>query len=191
MGKVKYGLKNIHYALWDSTGEAYETPVACPGAKTLSVEYDGETSNFYADDGVYFTSVTSSSITGTLEIADTEDQMLIDLLGYFKQDKALFEDMDATGKEFALLFEVDGDPLKRRCCYYSCKLSRPSSEYATREETVEPNTDSYNFSATGKSFEIDGETRSISKVTVPSDDTTNYSGFFDAVLLPKEQSEAA
>ena len=180
MAKVKYGLKNVHYAVWDPEKSQYKTPVKAPGAKKLTVEYDGDVTKFYADDVVYATFVDSSSISGELELADTEEQMLIDLLGYIDDSGLLLEDMDSTGVEFALMFEVNGDPYKRRCVYYSCKLSRPNTE----EDTTDPDTDTYSFSAAGKQLQVKGEAKSISKATVKSTDKAKYDSFFESVLLP-------
>lgn len=190
MAKVKFGLKNVHYAVWDSTTNEFKTPVKAPGAKKLSVEYDGDVTNFYADDVVYATFVDSSSIKGELELADSEEQMLIDLLGYIDDSGVLLEDMGGTGAEFALLFEVNGDPYKRRCVYYSCKLSRPSTEANTKEESTEPDTDSYSFSAAGKLLKVKGEEKSISKATVKSTDKAKYDAFFEKVLLPTAEATA-
>ena len=184
MAKVKYGLKNVHYAVWDPEKSQYKTPVKAPGAKKLTVEYDGDVTKFYADDVVYATFVDSSSISGELELADTEEQMLIDLLGYIDDSGLLLEDMDSTGVEFALMFEVNGDPYKRRCVYYSCKLSRPNTEANTKEDTTDPDTDTYSFSAAGKQLQVKGEAKNISKATVKSTDKVKYDSFFDSVLLP-------
>lgn len=50
--KVKFNICNVHYALItvDDDGEVtFGTPVAMPGAVSLSLEPNGEPSNFYAD----------------------------------------------------------------------------------------------------------------------------------------------
>ena len=53
--KVKFGIKNVHYAvLSDETTPTYETPVAIPGAVSFSLEANGDTSPFYADNMQYF-----------------------------------------------------------------------------------------------------------------------------------------
>ena len=55
--KVKFGLKNCHYAKAtldpDTNAVTFGTPVAIPGAVNLSLDPEGDTEPFYADDMVY------------------------------------------------------------------------------------------------------------------------------------------
>lgn len=191
MGQVKFGLKNIHYAVYNSETSKYATPVSLPGAKSLTTEYDGDTSNFYADDGVYYTTVDSSSITGTLTVADMLEAARIALLGDIKDSTTgmLMENMSADPAEFALMGEISGDPKKRRFVYYSCKLGRPSTEANTREDTTEPDTDELSFTAMGKSYTIDGAECLISKATVMEGDSA-YDSWFSAVTEPSATTTA-
>ena len=56
--KVKFNICNVHYALLnvDETGEiTFDTPVAMPGALSLSLDPNGEPGNFYADGYAYYT----------------------------------------------------------------------------------------------------------------------------------------
>ena len=56
--KVKFGLNKVHYAKITSYDEegvpTFAKPVRIPGAVSLSIDAEGEASNFYADDGVYY-----------------------------------------------------------------------------------------------------------------------------------------
>ena len=70
--KVKYNLKNVHAAKLTRTedgGYSYETPRAIPGAVSISLDAEGDTSPFYADGIVYFRSVSNNGYSGDLEIA--------------------------------------------------------------------------------------------------------------------------
>ena len=52
MNKVKFGLRNCYYAkaTMGASGDiTFGTPVAMPGAVSLSLDPEGESENFYAD----------------------------------------------------------------------------------------------------------------------------------------------
>ena len=70
--KVIYNLKNVHAAKL-TKGEdgsyTYETPKAIPGAVSISLDAEGDSSPFYADGIVYFRSVSNNGYSGDLEIA--------------------------------------------------------------------------------------------------------------------------
>ena len=70
--KVKFGLNKVHYAKITSYDEegvpTFAKPVRIPGAVSLSIDAEGEASNFYADDGVYYVINNNSGYTGDLEI---------------------------------------------------------------------------------------------------------------------------
>jgi len=152
--KVKFGLKNVHYAVITETvtdGEvsiAYDTPVAIPGAVNLTLDAAGESVQFYADDRVYFEENTNDGYTGNLEIALIPDDFRKDVLGEVEDAKgALIENKDAKAKHFALLFEFDGDAKKTRHVLYYVLASRPSVAGATTTNTKEPQTETLNITA--------------------------------------------
>ena len=81
--KVKYNLKNVHYALLniDETGKvAYGQPVPIPGAVSISLDANGEPSNFYADGYAYYTISNNMGYEGDLEIAMVPESFRVDVL---------------------------------------------------------------------------------------------------------------
>ena len=81
--KVKFNICNVHYALItvDDDGEVtFGTPVAMPGAVSLSLEPNGEPSNFYADGYAYYTIPNNMGYEGDLELAMVPESFRTDVL---------------------------------------------------------------------------------------------------------------
>ena len=119
--KVKYGLKNVHYAMvtetvaTDGSGaviSSYGNLKALAGAVSLSLDSTASKSVFRADDSDYFVSYGQGGYEGDLEIARANEDFLKDVLSYQEDDdNILVESSDAfkTVNYFALVFEFDGD----------------------------------------------------------------------------------
>lgn len=175
--KIKYGLRNVHYAV--VTAEAngvltYDTPVAIPGAVNLSLSPEGEDNPFYADDVVYFSTVANNGYSGTLEMALITDDFKTNVLGEVETSGQYFEFADVIPKEFALFFEFQGDQYPTRHCLLRCTVSRPDVAGATKEESIEPQTETLNIKVLPRINDM------AVKVRCPQG-ATNYSTFFGAV----------
>jgi len=142
--KVVFGLKNCHYSVIsvdDTTGNTvYGTPVALKGAVEISLEPRGETSDFYADDILYYTTSTNAGYEATLTIANITNDFRRDVLGETMHgtDLTMTENTNARPEKIAFLFEFDGDQKAVRHCLYNCTVTRPSITSATKTETAEP-----------------------------------------------------
>lgn len=150
--KIKYGIKNVHYAVAtidDATGAAtYGTPAALPGAVSISLEPQGEMTPFYADNIQYWIAPGNNGYEGDLELARLTDAFKKDILGYIEDTNgALVEDQNAEAVHFALMFQFEGDENATRHVMYNCTASRPATSGSTREETTEPQTETTTISA--------------------------------------------
>ena len=74
--KIKFGLKNTHYAIITETEQedgtiksTYSTPKKWPGAVSLSLDPSGESNTFYADDTAYAVLSSNSGYEGDFESA--------------------------------------------------------------------------------------------------------------------------
>ena len=134
--KVKYGLKNVHYAvITENNGEiTYDTPKSIPGAVNLTLSPRGERTDFYADDMLYYTASTNDGYEGDLEVALFPDEFKKDVLGYKE---------DANG----VLFEFSGDKNAVRHVLYNVSPSRPNLQSATKTNTAEPQTETMSIVA--------------------------------------------
>lgn len=148
--KIKFGLKNVHYAIVTEAGSEvqYGTPKHIPGAVNLTLDAAGESVQFYADDIVYYEENTNNGYEGSLEMALIPDEFRVDVLGDEIDDNgAIVETANAKPKKFALLFEFDGDAKKTRHVMYNVLPTRPSVSGATRTNTKEPQTETMNIAA--------------------------------------------
>ena len=153
--KVKFGLSNVHVLVIDSynaEGKTYSynskgiTPI--PGAVNLSLDPQGDSTEFYADDINYFAQSANTGYQGTLEIAMIPEWFRQDVLGEVVDNNGVqIEKADANQKEFVLFFEINGDKSKTRFCMYRCTVARPSVKGQTAEKSITPSTDSMTITA--------------------------------------------
>lgn len=185
--KIKYGLKNVYYAVATiaSDGSAtYDTPVAIPGAVSLSLEPQGENTPFYADNIAYWIGVANNGYEGDLEIARVPDSFKTDVLGYKTSGNGLFvEDANAGAIHFALLFQFEGDVKATRHVMYNCTATRAAAAGNTKGENVEPQTESLTIKATTV-YVSALNTDVVKSETNESTTDTVYNGWFTAVTLP-------
>ena len=181
--KIKYGIKNVWYAKATiaSNGSAtYATPVALPGAVSISLDPQGDTSPFYADNIVYYTSIANNGYEGDLELAKIPDDFLKDILGYgVDGNGALYEDANAPVVHFALMFQFEGDAHAKRHVLYNCTAARPSISGSTKEDTIEPQTETLSITATtiyNASYDKD-----IVKASVTPTESAQYNAWTSSV----------
>lgn len=188
--KVKYNLKNVHAAkLTESvvdgeTTYTYAAPQAIPGAVSISLDAEGDSSPFYADGIVYFRSVSNNGYSGDLEIALIPEWFRTEILQEeLDSNGVLVEKSDnAESVKFALLFEFDGDVRAIRHVMYNCTASRPSIESETKEDTIEPGTETLSLTA---------DPREDGLVKSRTGDTTSaeiYANWYKSVYIPVEES---
>lgn len=176
--KVKFGLKNVHYAMEKATG--YETPVAIPGAVSLSLDPQGELYKFFADNIEYFSTDVNNGYEGDLEMALIPDHFRIAALGETKDaNDVMVENAEAISKKFAFGFQFEGDAKATRYWLYHCTATRTNVAGNTKEETIEVQTETLTISATP------GEDGVVRGKTTESTPTATYDGWFDEVYIPQ------
>lgn len=189
--KVKYNLKNVHAAkLTESVVDGavkytYAAPQAIPGAVSISLDAEGDSSPFYADGIVYFRSVANNGYSGELEIALIPEWFRTDILQEtLDSNGVLVEKSDqAESVKFALLFEFDGDVHAIRHVMYNCTASRPSIESETKEDTIEPGTEKLSLTADPRE---DGLVKSRTGDTTSAE---TYQNWYKSVYTPVEDDK--
>lgn len=179
--KIKFGIKNVYYAKATAgTGGAltYATPAPIAGAVSLSLEAQGDTNTFYADNIAYYTSTANNGYQGDLEVALVPDSFRTDILGEVLDTKGFYvEKSNVPQVEFALLFQFEGDENGTRHCLYRCTASRSAVNGNTKEESIEPQTESITITAMPR---INDD---VVKSRCPST-ASDYDTWFSAVVEP-------
>lgn len=184
--KVKFNICNVHYALITVSEEGevtFGTPVAMPGAVSLSLEPNGEPSNFYADGYAYYTISNNMGYEGDLELAMVPESFRTDVLKEsLDTNQVLVENANVETANFALLFEFDGDVKKIRHVLYNCSAARPNIESSTNEEEIEVQTETLALTAAPLA---NGYVKART-----GDSTTDevYNGWYSAVYMPTAAS---
>ena len=182
VNKIKYGLKNVHAAIQTETEGAYTyaAPTAIPGAVSLSLEAQGEAEPFYADDCEYYVSAGNNGYSGDLEIALIPEWFRTNILQETKDSNGVLVET-SDGKEavkFALLFEFAGDVKATRHVMYNCTVARPAVGSQTKEENIEPQTESLTITSKPRT---DGLVKSKTGDTTA---TATYEGWYNEVYVP-------
>ena len=171
--KVKYNLKNVHAAKLTETVTngvttyTYGTPKPIPGAVSISLDLEGDTSPFYADGIVYFRTALIPEWFRTEILQET-----LDSKGVLVENANTRESV-----KFALLFEFDGDIYSIRHVMYCCSCARPSIESETKEDTIEPGTEKLSITADPRADGL------VKAKTGDTTDQTAYDNWYKSVYI--------
>lgn len=184
--KVTFGIKNVHYATFTVGTDGaitYNTPVAFPGAVSIGLDPLGESTEFYADNMLYWAGAENSGYQGPFECAHVPDGFRQNILGdTISANGLLVENVDAIPQNFALLFEMDGDVSKRRVVLYNCSVERPAIATETHTNTKTPNVPSMQITASPRP---DGIVRAFTTDSTPA---ATYNAWYATVQTPTTAS---
>ena len=174
--RVKFGLKNVKYSVYDPTLDSYGAVKDINGGVNLSLSPEGESNTFYADNVAYYVTQADQGYSGELEIAIIPDDMKKDIWGWtLDTSGVLIEDNQASVKPFALLFQINGDSYNRHCVLYNCSAGRPEITGATIAESAEPQTETISITAMPRT---DGK---VQAVTTDTTATSVITGWYSSV----------
>lgn len=182
MSKIKFGLSNISVAeRVDTDGTvSYSAPKKVKGAVTLKIEKNVADVLFKADNIDYYSNKVTTGLSGELEVADVQREILVTLLGYVKAQKGgVLLTNKPSNKTCALLFQVETDDKARKVCLYNVTLTEGNEEFETVGDKIDPKTTKINISVGG---EMIGDVQVFKQVSEFGD--SNYDNFFTEVTLP-------
>lgn len=187
--KVKFNLKNAHYALLtiaEDGAVSYAAPTPMPGSVSISLDANGEPENFYADGVAYYVINNNMGYDGDLELAMIPESFRTDVLKEKLDAKGvLIENSEVELASFALLFEFDGDQKHIRYVLYNCSASRPGIEGKTNEDSKEVQTETLTIKATPLANGM------VKAKTGNTTDATVYNDWYKSVYMPTAEAQAA
>lgn len=185
--KVLFGFSNLYIGTYNVADDGTVTlgaPYHQKGAVGYSPEENADKSDFYADNTAYYTTYSGGTHEGDLTVAMFDDEFKENFLGYVKLDNGgIAKVKNPVKPNVYIAFEVDGDQEKRRVIMYNGTLGSINREYATTEDTKEPQTESI-----ATTFVGDNAT-GITMVTFrPEDD--GYNTLFTSPAAPALPTES-
>ncbi len=179
--KVLFGFSDLYvgtYTVGAGGVVTMGTPYHQAGAVGFSPEAQSDQSTFYADNIPYYVTYSDGAIEGDLTVAMFDDAFKTQFLGYTAlSDGGLAQIKGATKPNVYIAFEVQGDTEARKVIFYNGSFGAITREYATTEDTVEPQTESISVSFAG-----DNNTGATMATYKPGD--TGYSTLFTNPAAP-------
>ena len=148
--KVRFGLKNVHVcSITENAGSiTYDTPVAWKGAKSLTLDPEGDTNTYYADNTAYFTTNTNNGYSGSLEMSEVPEEIEKMIFNTVTTEEGnLAEDANVLPNNVALMFQFEGDVSATKHIFFKVVFARPNVEGETKEESTDPKTTSMDITA--------------------------------------------
>lgn len=183
--KVKFGLEKVAVAVATIAADnsaTYDDPIMVPGARSLSLEPQGELSKWYADNIAYYVSNVNNGYEGDLEVARFPDAVKAAIWNIAEAANGIqYEDAETEAVHFALMFEFKGDQQKVRHVFYNCVATRPAIASSTVEDTTEPQTETSTITASP--IYVTALDKNVVRGKVGPDDDA-YANWYKAVTLP-------
>lgn len=179
--KVVFGVSNLHFCTYDVAADGtvtLGTPLHLPGTVNISLDAESEQNTFYADNVQYWVGYSDNGYTGTIENANFTDEFKTQFLNYVElTGGGIAQVKGQQNKTVAIMFQSEGDREARRGILYNVSLGAITREYATTEDTTEPQTATMDFTVSG-----DNKTGIIQAAYKPADSA--YNTLFTAPPVP-------
>ena len=188
--KVKFGLEKVAVAVATINPEdntaTYATPIMNPGARSISLDPQGELTKWYADNIAYYVVNNNNGYEGDLEVARFTDEVMAAIWNIAKANNGIqYEDANTEAVHFALLFEFKGDKQKVRHVFYNCVATRPAVSSSTVEDSKEPQTESSTITASP--IHVSALDKDVVRGKCYPGDAA-YDGWYTSVTLPTGSS---
>lgn len=150
--KVEFGISNLIIGTYTDTNGTVTlgTPYHQKGAVSLSLEPEGDSNEFYADNMIYWSGFSDNGFSGSLEVARFDTDAKKDFFGYAETaGGGIAAIKGATKPPVYIAFQTEGDAEARRVIIYNVTLSGINREFNTIEDSKEPVTESCDITVVG------------------------------------------
>ena len=184
--KVRFGLSNwtVFKRVADSNGApAWDSPVHIPGVTQCTRTSQVNSTDFYADNILYWRGNADTGDEITVNAAFIPDAVKAWMLGWkVDGNGALVRITDGEPCEFAMAYQVEGDKMPRAKVVYSCIASIPNESSETKGESITVQTEEITIRS--KAIKINGHD-TVDSVLNKNDDPTAFASFFSGVYVPE------
>lgn len=178
--KVEFGISDLYIGTYtDNNGTVtLGTPYHQKGAVSLSLEPEGDSNEFYADNMIYWSGYSDNGFSGSLEVARFDTDAKKEFFGYAETSGGGIAAIKGAIKPSVYIaFATQGDKEERRVIMYNVTLGGINREFSTIEENKEPVTENCDITVVG-----DNTTGITVASYKPAD--TSYSTLFTAPPVP-------
>lgn len=151
--KVMFGVSNLYFGTYtvnDQGSVVLGTPMHVPGTVNISLEAESEENKFYADNRVFWSGYSDNGYSGEVENALFDDDFKIAFMNYIQlDDGGIAQIKGQQNKAVYMMFQGDGDQENRRMILYNVSLGQITREFATTEDSTEPQTATLPFTVNG------------------------------------------
>lgn len=151
--KVEFGISKLHVGTYDVNQEGQVTlgePYHQRGSVSLTLDPEEETTEFVADNIVYFSEISDSGFSGSIQVAKFSDDFKTKFMGYKKlADGGIAKVKGAVKPNVYIAFQAEGDKQSRKVILYNVSLGGITKEHTTIKKAKEPNAESVKISAVG------------------------------------------
>lgn len=195
MATLKHGIEEVYYATIDFSGvePVYNTPIASPGARSMTPTVDQALTRLYADNDTYFVKVGKKETSGEYGAYYFPKSYSTDVLGYKGTTAGGITDT-GVNKPHALMYiqkVVDKDTrevTEELTILYNVIGSAIQEEAITDESEISETEFVMPFIATPSSFvkDDDGVPVTMYKITKTEANASLFDTFKTVVLLPTD-----
>lgn len=179
--KVEFGISNLYVGEYTEDEDGTVTlgaPYHQYGTTTLSIDPEGDSNEFYADNTKYWNEYMDNGFSGTLTVAKFDDEFKTKFLGFVKMsDGGIAKLKTAIKPKVYIAFQAEGDVKERRSLLLNVTLGGIKREYATVEDKKTPATESVDIT-------VNGSTKlGLTQITYNPEDA-GYKNLFTTPTIP-------